>query len=77
MKPNNEDPTRLLGRLAESIDGILDAQMSSALQNLTDSGPVSGGDLTDRDMPLLMGRAFSEGTTGRLRIGHEKTEKSI
>jgi hypothetical protein len=77
MKPSNEDPTRLLGRLAENIDGILDAEMSTALQNLVDDGPVTGGDLADRDLPLLLGRAFSEGMTGRLRIRREAVEKSI
>jgi len=77
MKPSSEDPTRMLGQLAESIDGILDAEMSSALHNLVDSGPVIGGDLAERDMPLLMGRAFTEGTTGRLRIRNGATEKSV
>jgi hypothetical protein len=77
MKPSNEDPTRLLGRLAESIDGILDAEMSNALQNLAGSGPVSGGALVDRDMPLLLGRAFVDGMTGRLRLRNEDIEKSV
>jgi hypothetical protein len=77
MKSSNEDSTRLLGRLAESIDGILDAEMSSALQNLVGSGPVSGGDLADRDMPLLLGRAFAEGMTGRLRIRNDVVEKAV
>ena len=77
MKASNEDPTRLLGRLAENIDGILDAEMSTALQNLVDDGAVVGGDLADRDLPLLLGRAFSEGMTGRLRIRREAGEKSI
>jgi hypothetical protein len=77
MKPSSEDPSRLLGRLAESIDGVLDAEMSSALQNLAGSGPVSGGELVDRDMPLLMGRAFVEGMTGRLRIRNDAFEKAV
>jgi hypothetical protein len=77
MKPSNEDPTRLLGRLADSIDSVLDAEMSSALQNLVGSGPVSGGDLADRDMPLLLGRAFLEGMTGRLRVRNEACEKAV
>jgi hypothetical protein len=77
MKPSNEDSTRLLGRLAENIDGILDAEMTSALHNLVDIGPVAGGDLADRDMPLLIGRAFTQGMTGRLCIRNEATEKSI
>lgn len=77
MKPTNEDSARLLGRLAESIDSVLDAEMSSALQNLVGSGPVSGGDLADRDMPLLLGRAFVDGMTGRLRLHDGSTEKAI
>jgi hypothetical protein len=77
MKPSNEDSIRLLGRLAEGIDSILDAEMSSALQNLGGSGPVAGGDLADRDMPLLLGRAFADGMTGRLRIRSDKVEKAI
>ena len=77
MKASNEDRTRLLGRLAESIDSVLDAEMSTALQNLVGSGPVVGGDLADRDMPLLLGRAFSDGMTGRLRIRNDKVEKAV
>ena len=77
MKPSTEDPTLLLGRLAENIDGILDAEMSSALQNLVSNAPVSRGDLADRDMPLLLGRAFFEGMTGRLRIRNQSTEKCV
>jgi hypothetical protein len=77
MKPTNEDPTKLLGRLAESIDGILDAEMSSTLRNIVDSGLVVGGDLADLDMPLLLGRIYLEGMTGRLRVRGEQAEKSV
>jgi hypothetical protein len=77
MKASNEDPTRLLGRLADGIDGILDAEMSSALQNLAGSGPVSEGEIVDRDMPLLMGRAFVDGMTGRLRLRNDAGEKAV
>jgi hypothetical protein len=77
MKANNEDSTRLLGRLEESIDGILDSEMSSTLQNIITSGPAAGGELADLDMPLLLGRMFVEGTTGRLRIRSEQTEKFV
>jgi hypothetical protein len=74
MKQSAEDPVRLLGRLAESIDGILDAEMSSALQNLVGGESQLEGDLSDRDMPLLLGRMFSEGMTGRLCLpGGEKS----
>jgi len=77
MKPSNEDRTRLLGRLAESIDSVLDAEMSSALQNLVGAGPAVGGDLADHDMPLLLGRAFLDGMTGRLRLSNEAVEKAV
>jgi hypothetical protein len=77
MKAGNEDPTRLLGRLADGIDGILDAEMSSALQNLAGSGPVAGGEIADQDLPLLLGRAFVEGMTGRLRIRDDAFEKAV
>jgi hypothetical protein len=33
--------------------------------------------LADRDMPLLLGRAFSDGMTGRLRIRNDKVEKAV
>jgi hypothetical protein len=77
MKSSGEDPNRLLGRLADSIDGILDAEMSTTLHRLVEEGPVSTGDLAERDMPLLLGRAFADGFTGRLRIRNEHTEKSV
>jgi len=77
MKPNTGEPTRLLGRLAENIDGILDAEMSIALQNLSDGDAEAQGDLSDRDMPLLMGRMFTDGVTGRLRVRNEGIEKSV
>jgi hypothetical protein len=77
MKPTNEDSTKLLGRLAESIDGILDAEMSSTLRTIVDGGAVVGGDLADLDMPLLLGRIYLEGMTGRLRVRGEHAEKSV
>jgi hypothetical protein len=74
MKQSGEEPARLLGRLAENIDGILDAEMSSALQNLAGSESNLEGDLSDRDMPFLLGRVFTEGLTGRLSVrGGEKS----
>jgi hypothetical protein len=77
MKATGEDSSKLLGRLAESIDGVLDAEMSNALHNLIDRGPVSSGDMADRDMPLLLGRAFLDGFTGRLRVHNDVAEKSV
>jgi len=77
MKPSSEEPTRLLGRLAENIDGILDAEMSSTLQNLADGEAKAEGDLGDVDVPLLMGRMFTDGATGRLCLRSGKVEKSV
>lgn len=77
MKQSSEEPARLLGRLAENIDGILDAEMSSALQNITDDEATAEGELAERDMPSLMGRMFSDGVTGRLRVRDGETQKSV
>jgi hypothetical protein len=77
MKQGSEEPARLLGRLAENIDGILDAEMSSALQNLVQIESKLEGDLSDQDMPLLLGRMFSEGATGRLVLREIAGEKSV
>jgi hypothetical protein len=77
MKRSSEEPTRLLGRLADNIDGILDAEMSSALQNLADAEVKVEGELADRDMPFLLGRMFTDGVTGRLCLRHGKIEKSV
>jgi hypothetical protein len=77
MKPSSEEPARLLGRLADSIDGILDAEMSSALQNLADGGAKPDGSLADRDIAVLMGRMFTESATGRLCVRDDEVEKSV
>jgi hypothetical protein len=77
MKPSTGEPTRLLGRLADNIDGILDAEMSIALQNLADGDAEAEGDLAERDMPALMGRMFTDGVTGRLAVRREGIEKSV
>jgi hypothetical protein len=77
MKQSSEDPTRLLGRLAAGIDGVLEAEMSSTLQNLVDTSSAATGELADRDMPLLLARAFSDGMTGRLRVANQVCEKAI
>jgi hypothetical protein len=77
MKPSNDDPTQLLGRLADNIDGILDAEMSTALHDLVEAGPVASGDLAEQDMPALLGRIFRDGITGRLRVCREAVEKAI
>lgn len=76
MKPS-EEPARLLGRLAEGIDGVLDAEMSTALHNLADDAGEAEGDLADRDLAILMGRLFTEGTTGRICLRDGRVEKSV
>jgi hypothetical protein len=40
------------------------------------AGPWAG-DLADTDLPMLLGRAFAEATTGRLRVRREAVEKAI
>jgi hypothetical protein len=77
MKQSSEEPARLLGRLAENIDDILDAEMSSAMQNLAVRESELEGDLSDRDMPLLLGRMFTEGVTGRMGLRDGGGEKSV
>jgi hypothetical protein len=76
MAPVNQDLSHLLGRLAAGIDDVIEAEMSTALEAVGDEGPASAGELAEIDLPVLMGRIFSDGTTGRLRIGQEPVEKS-
>jgi hypothetical protein len=77
MAPVNEDLSRLLGRLAAGIDDVIEAEMSTALEAMADEGPPSAGALVEIGLPVLMGRIFSDGTTGRLRIWQEPVEKSV
>jgi len=77
MTPVNEDLSRLLGRLAAGIDDVIEAEMSTALEAVGNVGVHMAGDLTEIGLPFLMGRLFSEGTTGRLRIWQEPIEKDI
>jgi hypothetical protein len=77
MAPVNEDLSRLLGRLAAGIDDVIEAEMSTALDAMADEGPPSAGALAEIGLPVLMGRIFSDGTTGRLRIWQEPVEKSV
>jgi hypothetical protein len=77
MATVNEDLSQLLGRLAAGIDDAIEAEMSTALEAVGDEGPASVGDLAEIDLPVLMGRIFSDGTTGRLRIWQEPVEKNV
>ncbi|MGA9654936.1 MAG: DUF4388 domain-containing protein [Polyangia bacterium] len=77
MAPVNEDLSQLLGRLAAGIDDVIEAEMSTALEAVGDEGPASAGALAEIGLPVLMGRIFSDGTTGRLRIWQEPVEKSV
>jgi hypothetical protein len=73
----NEDLSQLLGRLAAGLDDVIEAEMSTALEAVGDEGPASAGDLTEIDLPVLMGRIFNDGTSGRLRIWQEPVEKNV
>jgi hypothetical protein len=77
MAPVNEDLSQLLGRLAAGLDDVIEAEMSTALEAVGDEGPGSAGDLTEIDLPVLMGRIFNDGTSGRLRIWQEPVEKNV
>lgn len=77
MKQANGDPSQLLGRLAAGIDDIIEAEMSSALETVSDSGVSPRGELADTDMPLLLGRSFVAGMTGRLRVRGPQVEKAV
>ncbi len=77
MAPGNEDLSHLLGRLAASIDDVIDAEMSTALNAVGDDAASLTGDLKETALPVLMGRIFNEGTTGRLKIRQEPIEKDV
>ena len=77
MAPVNEDLSQLLGRLAESIDDVIEAEMSTALEVVGQEAPTAAGSLAEIGLPVLMGRIFSDGTTGRLRVWYESVEKVV
>ena len=77
MAPVNEDLSQLLGRLAAGIDDVIEAEMSTALDVVGQEGPTAAGNLAEIGLPVLMGRIFSDGTTGRLRIWYESVEKCV
>jgi hypothetical protein len=77
MKQGNGDPSQLLGRLAAGIDDIIEAEMSSALETVSDGGASPRGALADTDMPLLIGRSFVAGMTGRLRVRGFQSETAV
>jgi Domain of unknown function (DUF4388) len=73
----NEDLSHLLGRLVAGIDDVIEAEMSTALEAVGQEGPRAAGSLAEVGLPVLMGRIFSDGTTGRLRIWYESVEKCV
>jgi hypothetical protein len=77
MATVNEDLSQLLGRLAAGIDDVIDSEMSTALEVVGEAAPTAAGNLAEIGLPVLMGRTFSEGTTGRLRIWQEQVEKNV
>ncbi len=77
MATVNEDLSHLLGRLAAGIDDVIEAEMSTALEAVGQEGPRAAGSLVEIGLPVLMGRIFSDGTTGRLRVWYESVEKSV
>ena len=77
MTQVNEDLSQLLGRLAAGIDDVIEAEMSTALEVVGEQGSTAAGNLAEIGLPVLMGRIFSDGTTGRLRIWYESVEKVV
>jgi hypothetical protein len=77
MATVNEDLSQLLGRLAAGIDDVIDAEMSTALEVVGGEALTAAGNLAEIGLPALMGRIFSEGNTGRLRIWQEQVEKNV
>lgn len=77
MAPANEDLSHLLGRLAAGIDDVIEAEMSTALEAVGEKGAPLTGDLKEIALPVLMGRIFSEGTTGRLKVRQDPIEKDV
>jgi hypothetical protein len=77
MAPANEDLSHLLGRLAAGIDDVIEAEMSTALEAVGDKGASLTGDLKEISLPVLMGRIFIEGTTGRLKVRQDPIEKDV
>ena len=77
MAPANEDLTNLLGRLAAGIDEVIEAELSTALTAVSDVGVPLTGDLKEISLPVLMGRIFCEGITGRLKVWQDAVEKDI
>ena len=73
----NEALSHLLGRLVAGIDDVIEAEMSTALEDVGENAPRAAGSLVEIGLPVLMGRIFSDGTTGRLRICYESVEKSV
>ena len=73
----NEAISHLLGRLVAGIDDVIEAEMSTALEDVGENAPRAAGSLVEIGLPVLMGRIFSDGTTGRLRICYESVEKSV
>jgi hypothetical protein len=77
MAQVNQEVSQLLGRLAAGIDDVIEAEMSTALDAVADQGSATSGDLAEVDLPILMGRIFAEGSTGRLRTWREAIEKTV
>lgn len=59
------------GGLAAALEAVVDA--SAAADIIV--GPPTDGDLTETDLPSLVGKAFSEGATGRLAVRHQGNER--
>lgn len=72
-----EDSKHLLASLTDSIDQLLESDAQTVPPNQPPEIGQLTGDWSDADFPLLLGRFFVEGRTGRLLVRNAESEKSI
>lgn len=64
--------------LASAIDEVIDREIAGVVEGLPLPPPgAASGTLETADMPLLLGRAFVDGATGRLVVARADVEKTI
>jgi hypothetical protein len=72
-----EDPKNLLASLTDSIDQLLESDAQVVPPHLSSDIDPLAGQWSDADFPLLLGRFYVEGRTGRLFVRNAEYEKSI
>lgn len=71
-------PPGQLEELASAIDEVIDREIAGVVEALALPPPgAASGTLETADMPLLLGRAFVDGATGRLVMNRGDVEKAV